>query len=121
VIDDDSMLSKRTKTLLLIYCTGLIFSSFSLVYGFPWWIVVPFILLVLFAGILFYYSPRRGVVSYPAPPTTSPTFTCPMVPTIPLLGIATNIYMAANLQPETFLGYFLWLFVGTAFFFCIQH
>jgi len=45
------------------------------------------------------------------------SFACPLVPVVPLLGMACNIYLILNLSGYTLLRWFVWFVVGTLFYF----
>ena len=45
------------------------------------------------------------------------TFACPLVPLVPCLGIAFNMYMLAGLKIEAWLRLFVWLAIGLGIYF----
>ena len=50
-----------------------------------------------------------------APPET---FTCPLVPIVPLMGILCNSYMMGSMPLSTWSAICMWLFAGVCFYFC---
>jgi amino acid transporter len=60
----------------------------------------------------------------PTPPENLPrTFLCPLVPTVPLLGVAINLLMLAGLNSDAWLRLAVWTLIGAAvyFFYGIRH
>lgn len=111
---------KTTKYLLIIYSAGFITTSFVVVNEVHWIAILLLGVVTLVSFLLLHYIPSRGWVPYPKPHshiTREPTFSCPLVPTIPLLGIGVNVYMAANLLPRTWYLYFGWVGIGMIIYF----
>jgi len=77
----------------------------------------PFMLSV--AGILFAGMVVSAGFLFSLPKSPPPeTFACPMVPTVPLLGILCNSYMMGSLPAKTWLIIGAWLAAGLVFYFC---
>lgn len=45
------------------------------------------------------------------------TFKCPLVPAVPILAMASNIFMMAKLDPSAWIRLFVWLAIGFAIYF----
>ena len=59
-----------------------------------------------------------SVLLYRLPQTPPPeTFACPMVPAIPLLGVASNCYLMGSMQANTWFLIAGWLSIGLLFYF----
>jgi amino acid transporter len=105
----------RTRILIVSYSLGVLVVSILRTQDVPWQAVVAALVIPLTPFVLMHWDPKRGLVAYPTPRseiTNQPVFACPMVPTIPLLGIGINIYMASNLGANAYYLYFGWLFIG---------
>jgi len=109
------------KFLMMIYSSGLIATSFVVVYEVHWTAILVLGLITITAFFLLHYIPSKGRVKYPIPHsflTKEATFSCPLIPTVPLLGIAANVYMAANLPPFAWVVYMAMVGVGVVIYFC---
>lgn len=106
----------RTGLLLLFYLVGLVIVAASIVADAPYWLPLllsPFILIPAF--LLFWY-PGIGLIDYKIY-ISQGHFLCPLVPILPMCGMAINVYMIANLRASTFAGFGLWLVIGFIIYF----
>lgn len=71
-------------------------------------LVIVGLLITLFSTVYFLRQPTRSV------PTT---FACPLVPFVPILGMAANIFLMVQLSPEAWIRLFIWLFIGFVIYF----
>jgi len=93
--------------------------SIGIVNDLPIEATIPLGLLIVVPFFLLHWFPSHGLMKYPSPrseTTGELSFSCPLVPTIPLLGIAVNVYMASNLRQNAYFMYAGWMVVGFAFY-----
>jgi len=113
-------LKYRTSILLIFYSFSITIISFLAVNGITWIALVPFAVIAFVSFMCMHYFPKQGFIIYAKPRsemTGELVFSCPLVPTIPLLAIAINIYMAANLNALSYLLFFGWVVVGMVVYF----
>ena len=65
-------------------------------------------IVTLIPTIYFFRQPMRDL------PTT---FKCPMVPLVPIMGMAANIFLMVQLSGEAWIRLFIWLFIGFVIYF----
>ena len=117
-IDIDSDNGELRVTLLVVaYTIGVSLTSVAAVSAYPLIGVLLTLPIVAISTLLLFWFPGEGFVSYRGLSNTD-HFKCPLVPLLPLCGIAINIVMITNLRPATFMGFVVWMLVGLIVYFC---
>lgn len=107
----------RTTLLVLAFTIGAILTCVAAEWSYSF-VTIPLCLpIVLIPAALLYWFPGEGFVSYRGK-SNGDHFRCPLVPLIPLCGIAINVLMITNLRTATFMGFFSWMLVGIGVYFC---
>lgn len=98
----------RPVWLVVIFTTSSILAFLALSNEWHYWVSASLGVLMVLSASCIYCLPK-------APPPE--TFACPMIPTVPLLGILCNAYMMGALPSSTWKVIAAWLSVGLAFYF----
>lgn len=84
------------------------FAAFFAIFELHWIIVTITVILALIPG---------GLLFLQEPVDIPDTFTTPLVPFVPLVGITFNVFMMANLGYATWIRLVVWLVIGLLFYF----
>jgi amino acid transporter len=94
--------------LVVVFTTCATLASVAISEGWHALFTIACAICTVISAVLLFSLPKS------APPET---FTCPMVPAIPLLGILCNCYMMGSMPTTTWSVIFAWLFAGVLFYF----
>lgn len=94
--------------LIVIFTASALLASATVSRDFPGWVTMAFILFLGCTTVALLSLPK-----FPPPGT----FACPMVPTVPLLGIVCNSYMMGSMPSKPWLLVSVWLTLGLLFYF----
>lgn len=98
----------RPLILLLIFILLTFISSFLFVYN-------DIIIAAIFGGLAF--IPFICFLFLKQQSQEMKTFKTPLVPFIPMAGIALNLYMMAGLNPAAWYRVIIWIFIGLVLYF----
>ena len=100
----------RPVWLVVIFTTSsiLAFIDLSNEWHYRYWVSASLGVCMVISASSIYSLPK-------APPPE--TFACPMIPTVPLLGILCNSYMMGSMPSSTWKVIAAWLSIGLAFYF----
>ena len=100
-------------SLIVAFIVVTFVSALSFVLGWPAPVTATLGLIsgLLFIGLLVMQIALRKSLVVPT------TFACPLVPLVPCLGIAFNMYMLAGLKIEAWLRLLIWLVIGLGIYF----
>ena len=92
----------------IVFMILMFLASFSYSLGFYWVVPVIFLLLSFIPGSFLFLLETYDL---------SESFSTPLVPLIPLLGIASNVFLIANLGYTTWIRLIVWLTLGLIIYF----
>jgi hypothetical protein len=98
----------RPVWLVFIFTTSSILAFIGLSNEWHFWVSASLGVFMVVSAFSIYCLPK-------APPPE--TFACPLIPTVPLLGILCNSYMMGSMPSSTWKVIAAWLSVGLTFYF----
>lgn len=93
--------------LVILYVILIFVTAYLIVLNMNWTIWIGPAIAAIFPAFLLFF---QETVNLPS------SFSVPLVPLIPLLGITSNIYMMANLTWPTWVRLAVWLVIGLLFY-----
>lgn len=100
-------------TLIILFIPFTFISALSFILGWPLPVTITagIVSILTFTGLVVVHVVLRKSLVVPK------SFCCPLVPLIPCLGIAFNMYMLAGLKLEAWTRLAVWLLIGLGIYF----